>query len=397
MVFDTNGCGTDDGKSEEIDGSKRDLMKKIGGTAAASAVPTSLAGCISDLSSSGNTDGSSSSDNTIKLLTAPDGFMAIMMNHLYDYTDTIYEYFEEEGLDVEFDQSWEGAAIFASGGADYETFGSLECAQLATERDVPLTVNADLVPQFILTITNEGSDYDPEVAGGDQEAVDALVDDEAMYGLPGWGGSTATALVLAFQEGYDRTFSQGDNNEFNITTVEWHAVPELLDRGDIAAGNNSPEHGMASHLDEDGNHPFVTIFQIGEVMEEAGFGTPQMNSWACSQEITDEYPGASEALVQAYYEGVEWLFEDPRGRVEEREQENLNLLGVEELFQAQWLIDWGLTLELDNNLPMHFQDIELTDEFIETDSDFLDTAQEGGYMGDTSWDEVLEYRQIPQE
>lgn len=385
-----NTIEADSNSEPTIDESKRDLMKKVGGTAALGTMSVSLSGCLESL-------GSSSSNARIKLLTAPSGFMSIIMNHLYNDTNTIYEYFEEQGLDVQFDQSWEGAAIFASGGADYETFGSLECAMLATERDVPITVNANLVPQFILTITNEGSKYDPKNAGGSQKSVDAIVKDQALYGLPGWGGSTATALVLAFQEGFGYNFSESEKTDFNITTAEWNAVPGLLQSGDLAVGNNSPEHGMAREVDKNGNHPFATIFQIGQVMKEVGFGLPQMNSWACSQEITDKHPNASPALVQAYYEGIQWLFEDPIGRVKEKQEKNLSRLGVEEVYQAQWLIDWGLTLKLDNEIPIQFEDIELTDEFIETDSKFLDKAQEAGYMGKTPWNEVLKYRKVKQK
>lgn len=388
----------DDIESKQVDEDRRDLMKKVGAVSAAP-IAASLAGCLGSSGEDTNSSsGDSSNKKTIRLLTAPSGFMALVMDHLYTDTDKIFQHFEEHNLNVEFDQSWEGAAIFTSGGADYETFGSLEAAQIATQRDIPVTINANLVPQFILIITNKGSEYDPAEAGSDQKAIDKLANDKALFGLAGWGGSTASAIVLAMQEGYGHTFVENpDESDFNITTAEWHAVPKLLERGDLKAGVNSPEHGMAAFVDENGEHPFAKIYQIGEVMEKAGFGVPQMNSWVCSQKITDEWPKASVALVQAYYEGLQWLFEDPMGRVEEDTSQHLKQLGVEEVYQAEWLANWGLELSLDNELPIMYEDIELTDNFIESDTKFLDTAQDEGYLGEKQWNELLSYRKVTQK
>lgn len=397
-------------QSIEQEDSRRDLMKKIGGVTGGS-LATSIAGCTESSEGSDGSDGNEGSDGsdstadgdsspeaTIQLMAAPDGFMSLAMDHMFKDTDKWSEYFAEHNLNVALDYSWEGAAIFTSGGADFETFGTLEAAQIGSERDIPITSNANLVPQFILIITNEGSDYDPANAGGSQEAVDKIVEDQAQFALGGWGGATATSIVLAMQEGFGYTFVEDpDESDFNITSAEWFAIPKLLDRGDVDAGTNSPEHGMAAFLDENGEHPFATIFQIGEVLEKSGFGVPQMNGWVCAQEMTEKHPKAAEATVQGYYEGLQWVLEDPLGRVKMDQEEHLKQLGAENLDQAKWMVEWGLELSRDNELPMLYEDIELTDEFIEKDTNFLDTAQEAGYVGDTPWKEALEYRQIPQK
>ncbi|MGM0590432.1 MAG: hypothetical protein ACQETI_02170 [Halobacteriota archaeon] len=387
-------------------------MKKVGAVGGAS-IATSLAGCTGDGGSGGDggssggdggssggsdSSGSSSETKLVKLLMAPSGFMGVVMDYLFRDTDKLYQYFEENGLNVELSKSWEGAAIFTAGGADYETFGSLETAMIAAERGIPLTINANCVPQFILIITGAGSEYDPEVAGSAQAGVDKLVENEATFALGGWGGATATAIVLAMQEGFGYTFvDDPSESDFEVTTAEWFAIPQLIERGDAAAGTNSPEHGMAPYAGIGDEEPVVTkLFQIGEVMQEAGLGLPQMNSWTCSQEFTDNWPDSSPALVQAYHEGMTWLYEDPVARVEEDEETHLEQLGATSMEQAEWMIEWGIELELDNEIPMYYKDIELTEEFIETDKDFLAAAQESGYLG-PDWTENLQYRTVAQE
>ena len=66
---------------------------------------------------------------------------------------------------------------------------------------------------------------------------------------------------------------------------------------------------------------------------------------------------------------------------------------MENMDEAEWAISWGIDLELNNDLPILYQDIELSDSFVETDKQFLGKAQESGYLSE-GWQEGLEYRQI---
>jgi hypothetical protein len=355
----------------------------------------------SDGGNDGDSSGSQESQTTVRLILAPTGFQGIIMDYLANDTDILNDYFSEENLDVEVSRSWEGAAIFTSGGADFETFGSLEAAKLAGERGLPLAVNANLAPQIMQVVGAIGSPYDPENSGSPQASMDRLAEQQDVFALGGWGGGTGIMMPMIVQEAFGYTFTDDESSDFNnIRTAEYSAVPPLVDNGDVAMGTSSPIHGATPFMapaEYDGEEPTVkSIYGCGSIVADLeGFNAPQLNSWTCSQEYASQYPGSPRAIVQAFSDGLGWLYEDPIGRIEASD-EHLNQLGLENMDQAQYVLDWGINLELDNELPVVYEDIELTDQFIEEDKNFLRTAQDVGFLTE-GWEENLEYRKISTE
>lgn len=385
---------------------RRKLMKA--GAATSAGLLTAGAGCSSspdgdgdDGGNGGDSDGSQESETTVRLLLAPTGFQGIIMDYLAEDTNILTDHFSEENLDVEVSRSWEGAAIFTSGGADFETFGSLEAAKLGGERDLPLAVNANLAPQIMQVIGERGGQYDPENTGSPQASMDLLNEQQDVFALGGWGGGTGIMMPMIIQEAFGYQFTDDESSDFNnITTAEYAAVPQLVSGGDAAMGTSSPIHGAAPTMApaeyNDDEQTITSIFGCGSIVADLeGFNAPQLNSWTCSQEYASQYPGSPRAIVQAFTEGLDWLYEDPLGRIE-GDEEHLNQLGLENMNQAQYVLDWGINLELDNDLPVLYEDIGLTDEFIEEDKNFLQSAQDVGFLTE-GWEENLEYRKVPTE
>lgn len=385
---------------------RRKVMKA--GAAASTGLLTAAAGCTSSSDgdgdgggNGGDSNGSQESQTTVRLLLAPTGFQGIIMDYLAEDTEILADHYSEENLNVEVSRSWEGAAIFTSGGADFETFGSLEAAKLAGERDIPLAVNANLAPQIMQVVGKRNGDYDPEVSGSPQASMDLLNEQQDVFALGGWGGGTGIMMPMIIREAFGYSFTDDESSDFDsITTAEYSAVPQLVDGRDAAMGTTSPIHGaaptmaLAEYNDEE---PTITsIFGCGSIMAELeGFNAPQLNSWTCSQDYASQYPGSPRAIVQSFSKGLDWLYEDPIGRIEE-DEDHLNQLGLENMNQAQYVLDWGINLDLDNDLPVIYEDIELTESFIEEDKNFLRSAQDVGFLTQ-GWEENLEYRQIATE
>lgn len=421
-----SGASADESTETNADGNtngewkRRKLMKA--GAVASAGILGATAGCTSspDSGGSGGSDGGSSggdggsdggnggsssgsqeSQTTVRLLLAPTGFQGIIMDYLANDTDILNDYFSEENLNVEVSRSWEGAAIFTSGGADFETFGSLEAAKLAGERGLPLAVNANLAPQIMQVVGARGGAYDPDETGSPQASMDRLAEEQDVFALGGWGGGTGIMMPMIIQEAFGYTFTDDESSDFNnIRTAEYSAVPQLVENGDVAMGTSSPIHGAAPYMapaEYGGEEPTVTsLYGCGSIVAELdGFNAPQLNSWTCSQEYASQYPGSPRAIVQAFSDGLGWMYEDPIGRIEADDQ-HLNQLGLETMEQAQYVLDWGINLDLDNDLPVVYEDIELTDQFIEEDRNFLRTAQDVGFLTE-GWEENLEYRQIAVE
>lgn len=376
------------------DETRRGLMKKAAGLGAAGLVG-SAAGCTGG---DGGSDGGGGSTKTVRLLMAPDSFMGIIFKEFQDDTNTFEQYYEDAGLNLEVAESWEGAAIFTAGGADFESFGSLEAAIIGGEREIPLACNADLVPVFLECYTQQGTPYDPaEHGGGDAgiaAAIDQQVEDQEPVGHNGWGGGTTPSGKMVYQSRWGYTWSEEtDQTDIPTQVVQFFAMAKLLNQGELMLGINSPEHGMSPFMKSPTD--LTSVFQLGAELEKEGFGIPQLNAWTSSQEFASEYPEAVEALVQGYQEGVDWLFSDPIGIIVGNE-DRMDMLGMENEADVTFLVEWGIKLSdpgpWENDLPPQWEDTEITDEFIEADTNFLNAVTDAGMI--PAWEEFLDYRKV---
>ncbi|WP_255152267.1 hypothetical protein [Halorarius halobius] len=357
--------------------------------AAGAASTFSLAGCVG----SGGNGESGGSENTVKISLAPSGFQGIVMDHIHSDTDILKNTLSEYGYSPEVKKSWEGSAMFAAGRPDFETMGSLEAARLAANRDLDLTVAANLAPNFVSWWTKKGSPYDPANTGSAKATVDKLAQEGDKFALGSWstGDVPAYKILMGAEYGYD--FGQ-DKSDFNIVTADLFAIPQLLVDEEIAVGTSSPIHGGAPFLADEPE--IVPIWpSVGDKLAEVGFARPQLNGWLTTQEYYSNQPDAVKGLVQAWYKGLEWFFDNPKEIVVSNDQ-HLQQLGVETKKQAKYIVDWGINLEYGNKSPIIYNDIELTDEFISGDKKFLARAAEQGLIP-SSWDEHLEYQKVPQE
>jgi hypothetical protein len=347
--------------------------------------------------SGGSSSGSQSTKDTVQLILAPTGFQAIIMDYLNSDTDIYSNSFNDADLEVEVAKSWEGAAIFTSGGADFGTLGSLEAAQLAGERDLPLAVNANMAPQFMnINCAIDGA-YDPDNTGSPQASMDKLAETQDRFALGGWGGGTGIMMPMIVDKAFDYSFTPDESSDFDITTAEYFAIPQLINDGSAVMGTSSPLHGAANAMapaEYTGEEPTIKqAWNTGAIMEATeGFAAPQLNSWTCSKEYADDIPASPETVVQTFQTGIDWFYDDPIGRMES-DEEHLKQLNLESLDIGRYVMDWGINLNFDNELPVLYSDIGLDDEFIEKDKRFLGSAQDTGFLSE-GWEENLEYRKV---
>jgi hypothetical protein len=360
---------------------RRSFLKSAG-----AASTLALAGCLG----SGNGDGEG--ENTVDISLAPSGFQGIVMDHIHSDTDILADTLDEYGYTPQVKKSWEGSAMFAAGRPDFETMGSLEAARLGANRDMDLTVAANLAPNFVSWYTKKDSPYDPANTGSAQASVDKLAEEGDQFALGSWSTGDVPAYKILMGSEFGYNFSE-DQSDFNIVTADLFAIPQLLVDEEIAVGTSSPIHGGAPFLVDDPE--IVPIWpSVGDRLAEAGFARPQLNGWLTTQEYYADQPDAVKGLVQAWHKGMKWFFDDPTAIVTESD-EHLQQLGVETEKQAEYIVEWGINLEYGNQSPIVYEDIELTDEFIEGDKAFLNQAAEQDLLPG-NWDEHLEYQKVPQ-
>ena len=323
------------------------------------------------------------------------GFQGIMMDHIVDDTNILADKMESAGYKANVQKSWEGAALFASGGPDFSTMSSFAASRLGVERSQDLAVVARIAPLFMGWWAAKGGEYDPANTGSTQASMDALVENSATTAVGSWAGGDVPSYTITIDSQYGYTFTEEDN-DFNTVTADYFAIPQLMMEGEVAAGGTSPIHGVSRHLDDNGDPQHVELFQCAQVLEDVGIGVPTLYSLTTTQEFVSNNRGAAQAYVQAWYEGMQWLNEDPMGRVMEDQSAHFQQLGVETEAQAQYLVDWGVNLSLDNEFPYNYADVELTDSAIEEDRNFLQTAAERGFIPE-NWSDRVEFVTIPQE
>lgn len=355
---------------------RRTVLKGISGIASAGA----LGGCVG-----GGGDG-----DRVGIALAPDGILGIAMDHIYNQTSILEDAISDAGYEMEVDESWEDAAIFASGQADFSTMSSLEAAQLAGERDRNLAVFGRIHPQYMGWMVENGGEYDPEETGSVEESITKLVEDDALVGIGAWNGGHVPVDTVILDELYGYEFAE-EGGDFEVTTADYIAIPQLIVDGELAAGSTSPEHGGARFMVDD--PPGLTeLFWGADIAEENGFGLPMLNSLVTTQSFMDERQDAAEAFANALQEGISWFLDDPKGIVLDN-QEYIEMMGVETAEEAEYIIDWGINLEYSTDQQMVYEEITMDSDAIEADKEFIDYSANIGFVPE-NWEDRVSYHEF---
>lgn len=376
--------------------SRRNWLKVVGAGGIAA-----LAGCSgSGGGDSGSTEGTSTGSAgdsdlaEVNITLAPSGFQGIMMDYITSDTDILADELEAVGYEANVQRSWEGAALFASGGPDISTMSSLEAARLGAERDIDLTVFGKVAPLFKGMWVARGGEYDPETTGGAQATIDAVVENGGTLGIGSWAGGEIPGHMAAFSSEFGYMFSE-EESDFSVVTADYSAIPQLILDGDLAIGDASPVHGVALNLDESGTPQHREVFNCAEVLEANDIGIPLLNSLTTNRSFIEENEEATAAFLRAWHEGMSWMFEDPMGRITSDEETHFEQLAVESEAQAEYIVDWGINMAMDNEYPIVYEDQELTDSFIEQDRGFINRVAEIG-VAPESWEENVNYAKLSQ-
>jgi hypothetical protein len=319
----------------------------------------------------------------------------MVADHILEDTDILQTEMEERGYSAEILRSWEETALFASGGPDFSFMSVLEATRLSSERGMDLAAFGRIAPMFMGWWVEKGGPYDPADIGGAQATMDKIVNDGANVGIGSWAGGHVPVDQIGIGEAYDYTFSE-DENEFETVTADYIAIPQLVLQGDLDVGSTAPIFGVALHLDDNGEPRHREVFNGAGLLDELGIGVPPFNNFITTQGFMDENEGAAEALLHAWHQGMSWLNDDPMGRVMEDEQDHFEQIGVENEAQAQYVIDWGVDMNMDNDYPYNYVDVEYTDDRVEGERNFLDQAQQRGFVPE-GWGDRLTHVQVPQE
>lgn len=357
-------------------GSRREFLKFTG----TAAVGSALAGCTG-ITGSGD-------DQEVGIVMSPFGFAGIIFDQMLEETDRLESRMEEAGYTINAQESWDEAALFAAGGPDFADLAPIEAAQLATERELDLTVTARTVSYFTGFITKAGGAYDTETTG-DLESSIRKIADEGEVAIGSWGGGDVLAYRVLMDDMYDLRFSE-ENSDFEVVTADYFALPDLAADEEAAAVSTAPHYGAAPMFA--GDDPDLTgLFWASDMLEEAGYGRSALNTWACRQSFADENPEAVDALVSSWEDTVADFLDRPYELA--TQEKYMEMLAVENEQQAEFLIDWGVENEYSYKTPVLYEDISYSEEQIDQERSFIDRYAELGEIS-TDWSDRLEFRTV---
>ena len=183
----------------------------------------------------------------------------------------------EAGYEYDMSLTWNEVALGASGQADIlPTMGSIEAARLGIEQDMELSVNSEgLMSQQLGFVVESGGPYDPETAGGEQAAIDKIVEDGARVGIGSLAGGHIPAGRLIIDELYGHDFSDG--GDFNVATSDYGTLGTLLGEGKLDVAYTGPTVHTPGLVGEDPEQTAIfwepsKLVEVGFEMNNLGLG-----------------------------------------------------------------------------------------------------------------------------
>lgn len=347
-----------------------------------------LAGCTGG--DGGGSDGGGGSSKRVRIAAAPLGLLTLPWTQHVEANDIFADAMESAGYsDYNVQWTWEEKVLGASGQADIiATIGSIEAARIGPERELEVAVNAaGMLTQYQGWVVEAGGDYDPEVAGSQQAAMDAVVDDNARVGIGSWAGGHIPPDQIIIQEnwGYDFT----EDGDFNVITSDYATLGQLLENGELdVAVTGPPLH--APQLMEGG---FDTTAIYWEPRELENLGFLQTNfalaNVVTTQSFADDHEAATKAFMDSMQQGLQWMADQDIQNLE-LSDEAIQSLSAQDLEEARFILDWAYNFY---EQPLTPADFELTDTYIEADKEALSQAEEIGQIP-SNWQDWLTYNQV---
>ncbi len=349
---------------------RRAFLAGIGG-----AVGASTAGC---LGSSSNDDG-----GTLRLVMAPQEYQGIVMDHVTGENGALNEKLDEAGYELQTDESWDDVALFAAEGPDVGSMAPIEAAQLGAQRDQQLAVVGRASTNWVGWWTTPDSEYHPERTGGVDATIEKVAADGATVGIGGWGGGDVPAYSLIASMN-DLTFGENDG-DFEVVTADYFALGDLLKQGEIDVASTGPMLGI---VDPIRNDEMDDVFYISDYLVDRDEPIPSLTTWVVPQDYLEEHRPAVEALVEAYQEGVDWLYDNAYDAV--TQEKYMEMLAVESEANAEWLADWGLKTTESMDTPVVWEQTTLTEDYAGRQEEFLNRTADLG-VAPSDWDDHLEF------
>lgn len=349
----------------------------------------SLAGCI----------GGSGGDELI-IGMPPLGPSMLTLDRIDEQTDILQQEMDEVGYDYDFQITWEEIPLYAGGQVDMvPSLSDIEGSRIAAEREVETAFHGMFATNYEGLYVRKGSDWDPEVSGGIEETLQLLVDGEGIYGNAGWEQGSVIPAQLIFKSNYDIDYGP-EASDFDVQSADWPALPKLLMDRELDVIENAPPLGPDSAEELAGDEEITDILWYQPYLEEIGLDarTANLGMFGTRQEYSDNNEEAIAAFMRAWQEGAQWISNPDNFDEILDNEENIDTLNAENREQAEIILEFSQdppshTSVEGNPEPVIMDEVEISDDFVDTEMEALSMAEELGSVPE-GWDEYVEFRPI---
>jgi ABC-type nitrate/sulfonate/bicarbonate transport system substrate-binding protein len=364
-------------------------------------VGLSLAGCLGGDGGDGSDggdggDGSDGGDGAVTTtaggeelqelsITSPAAtWTAAVANYLMD-ENILDDLLESAGYTYEMEITYGGPPLFASGQSDIAGLGATEASIMATNREFNVVIPGQTYVANGTIVVRDGSPFDPDEAGGLQQAFENLAND-GVFGIGGWEGGDVKIFSVLFPEAFGLEFGE-DTGDFTVrSTGDYGTLPQLvadgeLDSGDVIMSLNTFEFFLS-------DPPELTALKyVPDLMVENGFNPDSFGGIVARKEFADQNEDALTAYVEAWQEGVDWFYDDPSQAVN-RYQDIFP--GIDTDRELEFIVDFATGQTEHAKTPVFYDPVSLTDEWISQQERFLNLAAERGQVP-SGWEDWVEF------
>lgn len=301
--------------------------------------------------------------------------------------------------DFTFAFTWGDVPAWVSGNADIAQFGALEASRIGPREDQEITVFGKNTPLNFGPMIRIGGDLDPTNTGSVEASVDKIVNDEAKFAIGAWGGADATSYDVAFGSIFDHRFKE-QGGDFNVVTAGYFSIGKLVADGQIDVGSSGEGMGAAPQMMNGSVKPLFWLKDIIPrelIGKETKWGFPTMQNIVARTNWFDENTRAAEAYFESQKRALAKLHEDPV-QVITRSDEYIETMGAGSQREAEFIVNYGIERNSPLGVPSPehasvYDTAGMSDEYVQTQRDFLDTVAEVG-LTESNWKDFVTHHQF---
>lgn len=379
---------SDKPRTSEVD--RRRILKLTG----ASIGIGSIAGCLggdSDGDGDGDTtpagDGDGDGDGQLQqfaMSTPPIGVPYGVISPYLENNNVFAETLEPRGYQVDWQQTFDGPTLFASGNVNVSAMSYFEGARLAQEQNQNIVTFGKVFASNQALFIKAGGPYDPDETGSPQASIDQIVEDNAQVGIASWASGNIPYHQRIIEDVFGYTLAE-QGSDVNVITTDFSTMPQLILDDELAAAAYSPTSGGAVEL---ANGQIKGLYWVPNTYQSQGWGLPPLNNLTTRLEFAENNPSALLGVLDLWSNGLGWLHSNLDSLI--GNPDVVEQAGATNQEGADYMLRTLIGGEAPLDEPIVYENADIGDSYAQQGTTLLNDAEDKGQIP-TGWEESFQF------